>query len=224
MLATLLVHASVTDQLVDFATNVVGDLGLAGIFLLMLLESACIPTPQRGDHAVRGLQRLDGDYPLWAPVLVATAANLVGSWIAYAVGYYGRVELIERHGGKLHIRKHHLDVADRWFERHGEATVFFSRMLPVVRTFISLPAGVAQMPFWRFTALHRARLPAVGARADVIGSEARRQLGRPGRTSCTTSTTRSSPRSSSGSSTSSCAAPARAAPAQAAPAPDASSS
>jgi len=82
---------------------------------------------------------------------VGAVANLVGSWIAYAVGYYGRIDLLEKHGRKLHIKKSHLDWADRWFERHGDATVFFSRMLPIIRTFISLPAGVAKMPFWRFS-------------------------------------------------------------------------
>jgi membrane protein DedA with SNARE-associated domain len=152
MLATLLVHAAVTDKLVDFATNVVHDLGLPGIFLLMVLESACIPIPSEATMLFAGFNVSAGDYPLWAPVIVATAANVVGSWIAYAVGYYGRIDLIEKHGGKVFIRKHHLDVADRWFARHGEATVFFARLLPVVRTFISLPAGVAKMPFWRFTA------------------------------------------------------------------------
>ena len=78
---------------------------------------------------------------------------MVGSWIAYAVGYYGRVDILEKHGKKLHIKPSHLAWADRWFERYGDATVFFSRMLPIIRTFISLPAGVARMPFWRFTVL-----------------------------------------------------------------------
>jgi membrane protein DedA with SNARE-associated domain len=77
----------------------------------------------------------------------------VGSWIAYAVGYYGRVDILEKHGRKVGIKMSHLHQADRWFERHGDATVFFTRMLPIVRTFISLPAGVARMPFWRFSAL-----------------------------------------------------------------------
>ena len=77
----------------------------------------------------------------------------MGSWIAYAVGYYGRVDVLEKHGKKLHIKKSHLEWADRWFERHGDATVFFTRMLPIIRTFISLPAGVARMPFWRFCVL-----------------------------------------------------------------------
>ena len=90
---------------------------------------------------------------LLAVVAVGTAANVVGSWIAYAIGYFGRVDLLEKHGRKLHVKPSHLQRADRWFERYGDATVFFTRMLPIVRTFISLPAGVAKMPFWRFSAL-----------------------------------------------------------------------
>ena len=63
------------------------------------------------------------------------------------------MDLLEKHGKKLHVKKSHLEWADRWFERHGDATVFFTRMLPIIRTFISLPAGVARMPFWRFSLL-----------------------------------------------------------------------
>jgi membrane protein DedA with SNARE-associated domain len=148
-----IVHASLTDPLVNFATNVVGDLGLPGVFVLMLLESACIPIPSEATMLFAGFNVHKGEYSLFAITVVGSVANLVGSWIAYAVGYYGRVELIERHGRKLLIRQHHLEWADRWFERYGDATVFFSRMLPIIRTFISLPAGVARMPFWRFSAL-----------------------------------------------------------------------
>src|SRR6478672_10535183 len=143
--------AAVTDRLVDFAVNVVGDLGLAGIFVLMVLESACIPIPSEATMLFAGFNVSDGHYSLFAAVAVGSLANLVGSWIAYAVGYYGRVDVLEKHGKKLHIKKSHLEWADRWFQRHGDATVFFARMVPIVRTFISLPAGVARMPFWRFT-------------------------------------------------------------------------
>ena len=118
-----------------------------------------------------------GEYSLLAATLVGTFANLVGSWIAYAVGYYGRIDILEKHGRKLHIKPSHLAWADRWFERHGDATVFFTRMLPIVRTFISLPAGVARMPFWRFSRPHRPRLPAVGLHADVHRPAGRRALG-----------------------------------------------
>jgi membrane protein DedA with SNARE-associated domain len=145
--------ASLTDPIVEFATNVVADLGLAGIFVLMTLESACIPIPSEATMLFAGFNVASGEYSLFAAVAVGSVANLVGSWIAYAVGYYGRIDILEKHGKKLHIKKSHLEWADRWFERHGGATVFFARMLPIVRTFISLPAGVAKMPFWRFSVL-----------------------------------------------------------------------
>jgi membrane protein DedA with SNARE-associated domain len=149
----LLEIAAITDRLVDFAVNVVGDLGLAGVFVLMLLESACIPVPSEATMLFAGFNVDKGEYSLFAAVAVGVVANLIGSWIAYAVGYYGRVEWLEKHGRKLHIKPEHLAWADRWFERWGAPTVFFARMLPIIRTFISLPAGVARMPFWRFTVL-----------------------------------------------------------------------
>ena len=149
----MLVLASITDRLAEFATNVVGDLGLPGIFLLMTLESACIPIPSEATMLFAGFNVHNGEYSLFAVTAVGVVANLVGSWIAYAAGYYGRLELIERHGNKLHIKQSHLQLAERWFERWGAPAIFFSRMLPIVRTFISLPAGVARMPIMRFSVL-----------------------------------------------------------------------
>jgi membrane protein DedA with SNARE-associated domain len=145
--------ASATDSLVTFAVNVIDSLGLAGVFLLMVGESACLPIPSEATMLFAGFNVANGHYSLFVLTVVGVAGNLVGSWIAYAVGYYGRIDLLETHGRKVGIRPHHLEWADRWFERYGSATVFFSRLLPVIRTFISLPAGVAKMPFWRFTAL-----------------------------------------------------------------------
>jgi membrane protein DedA with SNARE-associated domain len=145
--------ASLTDPLVQFAVDVIDAMGLPGVFVLMLAESACIPIPSEATMLFAGFNVSDGQYPLWAPVAVGVAANVVGSWIAYAIGYFGRIDILEKHGAKLHVKPSHLAWADRWFERYGDATVFFSRMLPIIRTFISLPAGVAKMPFWRFTAL-----------------------------------------------------------------------
>lgn len=147
----MLVYAALTDRLVDFATNVIGDLGLAGVYVLMFLESACIPIPSEATMLFAGFNVSNGRFTLLEITLVGTIANVMGSWLAYAVGYYGRVDLIEKHGAKIHVSPKNLATADRWFARHGEATVFFARLLPVVRTFISLPAGVAKMPFWRFT-------------------------------------------------------------------------
>lgn len=148
-----LLAQSLTEPIVDFAVYVVEQLGLVGIFVLMVLESACIPIPSETTMLFAGFNVARGEYTLFAAVAVGSVANLVGSWIAYAVGYYGRVDLIEKHGRKVGIRISHLHTADRWFERHGSSTVFFTRLLPIVRTFISLPAGVARMPFWRFSVL-----------------------------------------------------------------------
>ena len=149
----MLLIASITDPIVEVAVDVVRELGLWGVFVLMLLESACIPVPSEATMLFAGFNVAEGEYSLFAAVMVGSVANLVGSWLAYGLGYYGRTDIIEKHGHKLFIRQHHLDWADRWFEKYGGATVFFSRMLPIIRTFISLPAGVARMPFWRFSVL-----------------------------------------------------------------------
>ena len=148
-----IVLASLTDPIVQFAVDVVEALGLPGVFLLMLAESACIPIPSETTMLFAGFNVSEGEYSLAVVTAVGVAANVVGSWIAYGVGYFGRIDILEKHGRKLHIKPSHLAWADRWFERYGDATVFFSRMLPIIRTFISLPAGVARMPFWRFTVL-----------------------------------------------------------------------
>jgi membrane protein DedA with SNARE-associated domain len=152
LLSAALVLAAVTDKLADWATTVVGDLGLPGIFLLMVPESACIPIPSEATMLFAGFNVSEGEYSLVAAVLVATFANLVGSIIAYAAGYYGRLELLDRQKF-IHISPKHLEWADRWFEKYGMRAVFFSRMLPIIRTFISLPAGAARVPFLPFCAL-----------------------------------------------------------------------
>jgi membrane protein DedA with SNARE-associated domain len=166
------VLASITDPLVEAAVDVVDAMGLPGVFLLMLAESACIPIPSEATMLFAGFNVSNGEYSLAAATAAGVAGNLVGSWLAYWVGYAGRVDLLEKHGSKLHIKKSHLEWADRWFERHGGATVFFARMLPIIRTFISLPAGVARMPFWRFTLLTAAGCVPWVLALTLIGREA----------------------------------------------------
>ena len=128
----MLHFASITDPIVEVAVDVVAELGLAGIFVLMVLESACIPVPSEATMLFAGFNVAEGEYSLFAAVAAGSLANLVGSWIAYAVGWYGRVDVLEKHGRKLHIKPSHLEWADRWFQRHGDATVFFARMLPIL--------------------------------------------------------------------------------------------
>jgi membrane protein DedA with SNARE-associated domain len=151
-LPAVLPAASIIDSIVNVATDFIDSVGVIGVFILMVLESACIPVPSEATMLFAGFNVSTGDMSLFGAVFAGVAGNLVGSWIAYGVGYYGRLELLEKNRF-IHINAKHLAWADSWFERHGDSTVFFSRMLPIIRTFISLPAGVARMPFWRFTAL-----------------------------------------------------------------------
>jgi membrane protein DedA with SNARE-associated domain len=140
------------DPIVNAGTDFISATGLPAVFLLMLLESACLPVPSEAIMLFAGSSVAAGDLTLFGVVAAGVLGNLVGSWIAYAVGYYGRIDLLEKNR-LIHLPPKYLKWADDWFERYGDATVFFSRMLPIIRTFISLPAGVAKMPFWRFTVL-----------------------------------------------------------------------
>jgi membrane protein DedA with SNARE-associated domain len=142
--------ASITDPLVNLAVDFIDAIGVVGVFILMTFESACVPIPSEATMLFAGFSVSEGDMTLFGAVAAGVLGNLVGSWLAWAAGYYGREELLEKNK-LVHINPKHLAAADRWFERHGEATVFWTRMLPIVRTFISLPAGAAEMPFWRFT-------------------------------------------------------------------------
>ena len=143
---------AILNPVVDVATDFIDAVGLLGVFVLMVLESACIPVPSEAIMLFAGFSVSEGELTLLGIVVAGVLGNVVGSWIAYAVGYYGRIELLEKNRF-LHVSRKHLDWADRWFERHGDVTVLVARMLPIIRTFISLPAGVARMPFWRFTVL-----------------------------------------------------------------------
>ena len=139
----------ILDPLVRAATDVIDATGLAGVFALMTLESACIPVPSEAIMLFAGFNVSEGNLTLVGIVAAGVLGNLTGSLIAYAAGYYGRIELLDRNK-LIHINRRHLASADRWFQRHGSSTVFFARMLPIIRTFISLPAGVARMPLGRF--------------------------------------------------------------------------
>jgi membrane protein DedA with SNARE-associated domain len=139
----------ILDPLVRAATDVIDATGLAGVFGLMTLESACIPIPSEAIMLFAGFNVSEGNLTLFGIVAAGVLGNLAGSLIAYAAGYYGRIELLDRNK-LIHVNRRHLEWADGWFQRHGSATVFFTRMLPIIRTFISLPAGVARMPLGRF--------------------------------------------------------------------------
>ncbi|WP_290584762.1 DedA family protein [Alicyclobacillus sp.] len=129
----------------------VSQYGIVAIFVLMTLESACIPIPSEAVVPYAGYLAYNHQLSFTGAVLTATAANVVGGWIAYLVGARGGRPLILRYGRYILLSERHLKQAERWFERHGEWTVFFGRMLPALRTFISLPAGIGRMNPVRFT-------------------------------------------------------------------------
>lgn len=124
--------------------------GYLGILLLMAIESACIPLPSEIIMPFSGYLVSTGRFDL---ALVATVGALgcnLGSAAAYAVGAFGGRRLVERWGRYLLMTRHDLDLVDRFFARYGGVTVFLCRLLPIVRTFIAFPAGIARMPLLRF--------------------------------------------------------------------------
>lgn len=124
--------------------------GYGGIVLTMAIESACIPLPSEIIMPFSGYLVTTGQFTMVGVTLAGAIGNVVGSVIAYYAGIWGGRPFVERYGPYFLVSRKDLDLADRWFQKYGEAAVFFSRMLPVVRTFISLPAGVARMNFPRF--------------------------------------------------------------------------
>jgi membrane protein DedA with SNARE-associated domain len=136
-----------------FIQGIYDTFGWFGVVIMMAIESACIPLPSEVIMPLAG-QYLVTRGDNWAGILLAgfygALGCTIGSIIAYWVGALGGRPLVEKYGKYLLINKHHLHTADRWFEKYGEATAFFSRLLPVIRTFISFPAGVARMNFGKF--------------------------------------------------------------------------
>ncbi len=146
----------------QFVADQVATYGYVGIFVLTLLGSACIPIPSEvvllfagalasAGFAETALHQPEAGLSLVAVMVVALAGSMVGSWLAYWAGRVGGRPLIDRWGRYLLLRPHEVDRAHVWFERHGEAAVFFSRMIPLARAFISLPAGVARMDLGTFS-------------------------------------------------------------------------
>ena len=133
-----------------FVVTVISTLGYPGVALLMGIESACIPLPSELIMPYAGFLVHIGRFNLWLAALAGAIGCNVGSVIAYEIGYYGGRPLVERFGRVIWLSRHELDMADRLFQRRGGITILISRMLPVIRTFIALPAGVARMPRARF--------------------------------------------------------------------------
>ena len=133
-----------------FVISVISTLGYFGVMLLMAVESACIPLPSEVIMPFSGYLVHTGQFQLWLVAFMGAVGCNVGSAIAYEIGYYGGRPLVVRYGSYILLSQRELDWTDHFFARFGDATVLISRMLPVVRTFIALPAGVARMPRLRF--------------------------------------------------------------------------
>ncbi len=129
--------------------------GWAGVVVMMAIESALIPLPSEFIMPLAGWMLIKDEGHGWSWILVAglfgAIGNTIGSWIAYYLGAWGGRPIVEKYGKYVLISHRDLDIADRWFQRWGNLTVLVSRVLPIVRTFISFPAGVAHMPIWQFT-------------------------------------------------------------------------
>lgn len=124
--------------------------GYVAILVLMIAESACIPVPSELIMTFGGVLAATGKLNLALVILMGSVGNIIGAYIAWAVGRTGGRALVMRYGKYVFLRTHDLERAERWFAKRGQAAVFFGRLLPVVRTFISLPAGVAEMEPVRF--------------------------------------------------------------------------
>lgn len=138
--------------LATFVIWIISTLGYAGIVLAMAIESACIPLPSEVIMPFSGYLVSRGRFSLWGVSVAGALGCTLGSAVAYAAGAYGGRPFIVQYGRYFLISAHELDRADRWFARYGMAATFISRLLPVIRTFISLPAGIARVPFIPFLA------------------------------------------------------------------------
>lgn len=141
----------IIDVLAGIVVGTISLLGYGGIFLLMFLESCGVPMPSEVIMPFSGFLVFKGQLVLFTIVVVGTLGNLVGSLLAYWIGHHGGRPLIEKYGRYILISRHDLDLADRWFAKYGPLTVFFGRLLPVVRTYISFPAGISKMDLKKFT-------------------------------------------------------------------------
>jgi len=153
--------AFIDEIVIPFLNSLYGSVGYVGVMAAMAIESAMIPLPSELILPYAGFLVSDpsqvepltgGTWNYWIVVVVATIGNTIGSLVGYAIGAWGGRPFLERYGKYLLIRPHEIELADQFFQRYGAATAFFSRLLPIVRTFISFPAGVARMPIGTFIA------------------------------------------------------------------------
>lgn len=138
------------EEIIKVVTNAIAATGYWGVAIGMAIESCNIPLPSEVILPFGGYLVSTGQLEFYRAVLAGTVGGTVGSALSYHIGLKGGRPFLVKYGRYIGFSVHHLETAERWFERYGEATVFFTRLMPVVRTFISLPAGIAGMNFTRF--------------------------------------------------------------------------
>jgi membrane protein DedA with SNARE-associated domain len=172
--AVLLVYASVTDSLVTLATHIIRDLGLAGVALLTMTSGVIGAPGSEPTMLFAGFNVSEGHLSLFGIIVAGVFGDMLGASIAYAIGYWGREELVERHGNKLHISKRRLDRAHAWFDRYGAPVIVVSRLIPFARAAFPYAAGVARMGYVRFlifgTIGSIVWITALGVLGNAVGS------------------------------------------------------
>jgi len=141
----------IIETVTNFAIYLIENLGYWGVFIGMTLESACIPLPSEVIMPLSGFVVYRGEMSLLGITIVGAVGNLIGSWIAYFVGLKGGRPFLEKYGKYVLISPKKLDMAHEWFDKYGHEAVLISRVLPIIRTFISLPAGIAEMDLKKFS-------------------------------------------------------------------------
>ena len=166
---------SVTDSLVTLATHIIRDLGLAGVSVMTLTSGVFGVPGSEPTMLFAGFNVFQRHLSMFGIVVFGVLGDMIGASIAYGIGYFGRRELLERHGAKLHVSARRLSRADAWFERYGAPMIVVSRWIPFARAAFPYAAGVSRMPFWRFVAFATLGsivwITALGELGNAVGSQ-----------------------------------------------------
>ncbi|HUY58569.1 MAG TPA: DedA family protein [Solirubrobacteraceae bacterium] len=149
----MLIHASITAQLVTFATNVVHDLGYAGVTLMIVMSQVVIVPGTEATMLFAGFNVDTHNLTLIGIIVAGVLGDVIGASICYAIGYFGLHEALARPGSPVHIDVRKIELTHRWFERYGAPVVAVSRVIPVFRSVPPYAAGIARMPYWRFVSM-----------------------------------------------------------------------
>lgn len=141
---------TLTSQIFNFVVHMLNSSGYLGIFALMTAEGATLPIPSEVVLPFAGYLIFEGQLNFWIVMIIATIGSLIGAFIDYFIGYYlGRAAVL-RYGRYVRLNEGHLKTAEKWFAKYGDVTVLFAKFVPLVRTLVSFPAGIAEMKVWRF--------------------------------------------------------------------------